>query len=228
MVDGGCGTWHVAGWQWVMARGAAAAHLQHSIWVTRPSNQPLQCCSAAVLQLGPAEDWSPGGCGASHNTPSVTKYPSTKIVFLLPLISFSAAFMELTCKEEHYLLPSFTLLSMIRLHIIFVQSILTISIWHDVSDSTEQMTWAGCSSWCWAGDTTAALQHPSLLQDLGHCRPSIHCRPAQPSPAHAVSSPQIMSDGVTALLHCSTAALQADECQHFYPARGNFGTFTTS
>ena len=126
MVDGGCGTWHVAGWQWVMARGAAAAHLQHSIWVTRPSNQPLQCCSAAA-----------GACRGliTRRLPSLAQHIKCyqvfkyKNSFLLPLISFSAAFMELTCKQEHYLVASFTLLSMIRLHIIFVQSSLTISIW---------------------------------------------------------------------------------------------------
>ena len=99
------------------------------------------------------------------------------------------------------------------------------------SDSTEQITRAGCSSWCWAGDTTdcsTAAPRPAAGSRSLQTQHSLPARdgaqpsPAQPSPAHAVSSPQIMSDGVLSP-HCYTAALQ-----HCSTAGGWMSTFLPS
>ena len=163
MVDGGCGTWHVAGWQWVMARGAAAAHLQHSIWVTRPSNQPLQCCSAAA---GACRGLITGRLRSLTQHTKCYQVFKYKNSFLLPLISLSAAFMELTCKQEHFLVASFTLLSMIRLHIIFV---LFNPFWLFPFDTMSQILLSR-----WHGQ--AAAHGAGLVTPLQHCSTPACCR----------------------------------------------------
>ena len=208
LVAGGCGTRHVAGWHWVMARGAAAAHLQPA--VSGSPGPATSRCSAAVLQSVPAEDWSPGGCGASHNTPSVTKYPSTKIFFYYK-ISFSSAFMELASQSIWYL----PLLYYPWWHI-FVLSILTISIWHDVrlrfywADHTSRLQLMVLGWWHhWLQHCSTAEPRPAAGSRSLQTQHSLPARDgAQPSPRSLQPPDNVRWCLVTALLYCSTAALQ--------------------